>query len=41
MAKTTIATGGIADDAVTKDKITGLNTPAFKVLLDSAQTIAD
>ena len=40
MAKTTIATGGIADDAVTKAKVTGLNTPAFKVLLDSAQTIA-
>ena len=41
MAKTTIATGGIADDAVTKDKITGINTPAFKAVRGSGQTISD
>jgi hypothetical protein len=41
MAKTTIATGGIADDAVTKDKITGINVPAFKALRGSGQTISD
>ena len=41
MALSTIGTNSIANDAVTKDKITGINVPAFKALRGSAQTISD
>ena len=41
MALSTIGTNSIADDAVTKAKITGINTPAFKAVRGSGQTISD